>query len=159
ARLIASVLSCLATRESAVFSAALRKGIDEAFLKRMMMKKLFRFAALLYFASPLLATSYFTDRLDDPRAVFLTPDKFPVRGDGIVDDSDALQQAIDKVQETTNQGILFVPSGRYRLSRTVYIWPGIRLIGYGKTRPVLVLGANTPAFQTGPSYLIFFAGR
>src|SRR5215469_15088890 len=125
----------------------------------MTMKKLFRFAALLYFASPLLATSYFTDRLDDPRAVFLTPDKFPVRGDGIVDDSDALQQAIDKVQETTNQGILFVPSGRYRLSRTVYIWPGIRLIGYGKTRPVLVLGANTPAFQTGPSYMIFFAGR
>ena len=125
----------------------------------MTMKKLFRFAALLYFASPLLATSYFTDRLDDPRAVFLTPDKFLVRGDGIVDDSDALQQAIDKVQETTNQGILFVPSGRYRLSRTVYIWPGIRLIGYGKTRPVLVLGANTPAFQTGPSYMIFFAGR
>jgi hypothetical protein len=125
----------------------------------MMMKKLFRFAALLYFASPLLATSYLTDRLDDPRAVFLTPDKFPVGGDGIVDDSDALQQAIDKVQETTNQGILFVPSGRYRLSRTVYIWPGIRLIGYGQTRPVLVLGTNTPAFQTGPSYMIFFAGR
>jgi len=124
-----------------------------------MMKKLFPFATLLYLASPLLATSNFTDRLDDPRAVYLTPDKFPVQGDGVADDSDALQQAIDKVQETTNQGILFLPSGRYRLTRTVYIWPGIRLIGFGKTRPVFVLGPNTPAFQNGPSYMIFFAGR
>ena len=124
-----------------------------------MMKKLFPFATLLYFVSPLLATSYFTDRLDDPRAVYLTSDKFKVRGDGVADDSDALQQAIDKVQETTNQGILFLPSGRYRLTRTVYIWPGIRLIGYGETRPVFVLGPNTPAFQNGPSYMIFFAGR
>lgn len=123
------------------------------------MKKLIRFATLVYFSSPLLATSYFTERLDDLRAVYLTPDRFPVHGDGVADDSDALQQAVDKVQETTNQGIVFVPSGRYRLSRTVYIWPGIRLIGYGKTRPVLVLGANTAAFQTGPSYMIFFAGR
>jgi len=124
-----------------------------------MMKKLLPFATLLCFASPLLATSYFTDRLDDPRAVYLTPDKFPVQGDGVADDSDALQQAIDRVQETTNQGILFLPSGRYRLTRTVYIWPGIRLIGYGETRPVFVLGPNTPAFQNGPSYMIFFAGR
>jgi sugar lactone lactonase YvrE len=123
-----------------------------------MIKKLFPFATLLCFASPLLATSYFTDRPDDPRAVYLTPDKFSVRADGIADDTDALQQAIDKVQETTNQGILFLPSGRYRVSRTVYIWPGVRVIGYGKIRPVIVLGAATPAFQTGPSYMIFFAG-
>jgi sugar lactone lactonase YvrE len=123
-----------------------------------MIKKLFPFATLLYFASPLLATSYFTERPDDPRAVYLTPDKFPVHADGIADDTDALQQAIDKVQETTNQGILFLPSGRYRITRTVYIWPGVRVIGYGKTRPVIVLGPATPAFQTGPSYMIFFAG-
>ena len=124
-----------------------------------MMKKLFPFATLLCFASPLLATSYFTERPDDPRAVYLTPDKFPVHADGIADDTDALQQAIDKVEETTNQGILFLPSGRYRITRTVYIWPGIRVIGYGRTRPVIVLGPATPAFQTGPSYMIFFAGR
>src|ERR1700741_4726716 len=123
-----------------------------------MIKKLFPFATLLYFASPLQATSYFTDRPDDPRAVYLTPDKFPVHADGIADDTDPLQQAIDKVQETMNQGILFLPSGRYRIPRTVYIWPGIRVIGYGRPRPVIVLGPATPAFQTGPSYMIFFAG-
>jgi len=123
-----------------------------------MMKALFALAALLILSSSLLATSYYTDRLEDPRAVYLTPDKFPVHADGFADDSDALQAAINKVQETTNQGILFLPSGRYRLTRTIYIWPGTRVIGYGKTRPVLVLGANTPGYQQGLSYMIFFAG-
>ena len=81
-----------------------------------------------------------------------------MKGDGIADDSAVLQQAINQIQERTNQGILFVPPGRYRLSRTVYIWPGIRLIGFGPTRPAFVLAANTPGFQQGPSYMLFFAG-
>ena len=104
------------------------------------------------------AESYFAERPDDARAVYLTADNFAVHGDGLADDSDALQQAIDKIQETRNQGILFVPSGRYRVTRTIYIWPGIRIFGYGKTRPVIVLGANTAGFQQGPKYMVFFAG-
>jgi sugar lactone lactonase YvrE len=62
------------------------------------------------------------------------------------------------VQHDRNQGIVFVPSGRYRLSRTIYIWPGIRLIGFGATRPTFVLAPNTPGFQQGPAYMVFFAG-
>ena len=46
-----------------------------------------------------------------------------MNADGIADDSAGLQQAINKVQETTNQGILFIPAGRYRLTKTIYIWP------------------------------------
>ncbi len=122
------------------------------------MKTLLVFTTLLFSCSPLLANSYYTDRPDDARAIYLTRDNFPVHGDGIADDSDALQEAINKVQETRFQGILFVPSGRYRLSKTIYIWPGIRVIGYGLTRPVLVLGPNTPGYQQGPAYMIFFAG-
>jgi hypothetical protein len=124
-----------------------------------MTKTLLVLAILLCLSQRLLAsTSVFTKRPDDPSAVDLTPDKFPVHGDGIADDSDALQQAINKIQETTNQGILFLPSGRYRITRTIFIWPGIRIFGYGKTRPVVVLGANTPDYREGPSYMIFFAG-
>jgi hypothetical protein len=114
--------------------------------------------AILLSAVPVFASSYYPGRLDDAKAIYLTPQNFPVKGDGIADDSDILQQAINTVQEKTNQGILFVPSGRYRLTKTVYIWPGIRLIGFGPARPTFVLAANTPGFQQKPAYMLFFAG-
>lgn len=111
-------------------------------------------------AVPLWGDSYYTVRLDDPQAVYLTRESFPVHGDGLADDTAAIQQAIDKVQETANQGIVFVPEGRYRLSNTVYIWPGIRLIGYGATRPVFVLGENSTGYQDKDNlkYMLFFSG-
>lgn len=102
--------------------------------------------------------SYYRSRLEDARAIYLTPDNFPVKADGVADDSQALQSAIDAVQEKTNQGILFIPSGRYRITKTIYVWPGIRLIGFGSTRPVFVLADNTPGFQQEPAYMVFFAG-
>lgn len=122
------------------------------------MKTILVCAALLVLCSPSFSDSYYKDRPEDARAIYLTNDRFPVHGDGAADDSNALQTAIDQVQETHFQGILFVPSGRYRLSKTIYIWPGIRVIGYGATRPVFVLAAHTPGFQTGPAYMFFFAG-
>jgi hypothetical protein len=122
------------------------------------MKPILSLAIALFFATPLFADSYYTNRPDDPKAVYLTADNFSVHGDGVADDTDALQNAINKVQEAHYQGIVFVPSGRYRITRTVYIWPGIRVIGFGKNRPVLVLGANTSGYQQGPTYMVFFAG-
>ena len=122
------------------------------------MRKTLVAAAILSSVVPLLGSSYYPARLNDPRAIYLTQENFAVKSDGIADDSAALQQAINQIQEKTNQGILFVPAGRYRLTRTIYIWPGIRLIGFGSTRPAFVLAANTPGFQHGPSYMLFFAG-
>jgi sugar lactone lactonase YvrE len=104
------------------------------------------------------SSSNYTSRLDDPKAIYLTPENFPVKADGVADDSAPIQSAIDKLQETRNQGILFVPSGRYRVTKTIYVWPGIRIIGYGATRPIFVLAANTPRFQHDPNNMIFFAG-
>ena len=104
------------------------------------------------------SASFYPVRLDDPEAVDLTPANFPVHGDGVADDSAALQQAIDKVAETHGEGIVFVPSGRYRITRTIYVWGSVRVIGYGSTRPVIVLGANTPGFQQGLGYMVFFSG-
>ena len=117
------------------------------------------FAAQLAMAT-FWGASYYTVRLDDPKAVYLTAENFPVRADGLADDTGAIQQAIDKVQETTSQGIVFVPLGRYRLSKTINIWPGIRVIGYGSTRPVFLLPPNTPGYQDKDNerYMIFFAG-
>src|SRR6267154_2986199 len=116
---------------------------------------------LLLLATPIRAQSYCPLRLDDPKAVYLTPENFPVHADGIADDTEALQFAINKVQETTGEGIVFVPSGRYRLTATVYVWGGIRVIGFGSTRPVLVLGDNTPGYtdKTQEKYMVFFSGN
>jgi hypothetical protein len=107
------------------------------------------------------ASSYYTVRPDDPKAALLTRERFGAVGDGIADDTTALQKAVDAVQEATGEGIVFVPEGRYRLSTTLYVWPGIRVIGYGARRPALVLGDRTPGYQDPetPRYLVFFAGR
>ena len=123
-------------------------------------RKLLILALALLWATAASAsgTSYYPSRLQDSKAVYLDSAEFSVHGDGQTDDTDALQSAINKVQRDRNQGIVFVPSGRYRLSRTIYVWPGIRLIGFGATRPTFVLARNTPGFQQGPAYMVFFAG-
>ena len=107
------------------------------------------------------SVSYYVSRPDDPRAVYLTAERFGMVGDGVADDRAALQKAIDTVQETTGEGIVFVPAGRYRLSAALHVWPGIRVIGYGARRPAFVLGERTPGYADPekPAYLVFFAGR
>lgn len=104
------------------------------------------------------AASLYTVRLDDPEAVYLTRDRFPVHGDGIGDDSAALQAAIDAMESAHGEGVVFIPEGRYRISRTIYVWPGVRIIGYGAHRPVFVLADNTPGYQHDLAYVFFFAG-
>ncbi|NUQ30324.1 MAG: hypothetical protein HOQ35_17665 [Acidobacteriaceae bacterium] len=110
-------------------------------------------AVLLATAVGAEARSVYTLRPDDPHAVYLEKGAFGVKGDGGADDSDALQAAINKVQETTGAGIVYLPQGRYRLTKTIYVWAGIRIVGYGAERPVLFLAPNTPGFQEGHDFL------
>ncbi len=119
----------------------------------------FFFTGVVVSSGSSYGASFYPNRLDDPAAVYLTRDSFPVHGDGVGDDSVALQQAIDKVASNPGAGVLFVPQGTYRLTKTVYVWPGVRLIGYGDRQPVLTLGENTPGFQEGTGkYMLFFSG-
>ncbi|WP_220399006.1 glycoside hydrolase family 55 protein [Granulicella sp. WH15] len=118
---------------------------------------------ILFFVSFLststcVADSAYPLRLEDASAVYLVPGRFHVRGDGVADDSAAVQAAIDEVQATKGEGIVFIPQGRYSITRTIYLWPGIRIIGYGTQRPVFVLGDRTPGYQAGIAYMFFFAG-
>src|ERR1700691_2052702 len=122
------------------------------------MKMLLLCAMLLGISSFASASSVFPSRLDDPKAVYLTAQEFGAHGDGIGDDASAIQAAIDKAGGSVREGIVFVPSGRYRLTRTLYLWPGVRLIGYGDARPVFVLADNTPGFQTGVGVMVMFTG-
>jgi sugar lactone lactonase YvrE len=117
------------------------------------------FAAFICSASlSASAASVFTTRIDDPQAVYLNGQEFGARGDGKADDSSAVQAAIDKAESTAREGIVFVPSGHYRLTRTIFVWPGVRVFGYGTTRPVLYLADHTPGFQIGAADMVIFAG-
>ncbi len=102
--------------------------------------------------------SVISTRLDDPKAVYLTASEFGAHGDGQTDDTAAIQAAIDKAENNVREGIVFVPPGRYRLTRTVYVWPGVRVFGYGATRPVFLLADRTPGFQTGVGVMVMFTG-
>jgi hypothetical protein len=112
------------------------------------------FTALALMATTAIAsTSAFQSAPPDPRAVTVKG-----KGDGRADDSDAIQHAVDQAAEQGGGGVVFLPSGRYRISRTILVWPAVRLFGTGRTRPVLVLGDNTPGFQHGIGSMVVFTG-
>jgi sugar lactone lactonase YvrE len=113
-------------------------------------------ALLLATSLPARGASVFTTRLEDPGAVYVTPEAFGVRGDGATDDSEGLQAALDQAAAAGNGGVVFLPSGRYRLTRTLYVWRSVRVIGYGATRPVFVLADGTPGYQKGLGLMVMF---
>lgn len=116
------------------------------------MNKILLSALTFCLCSAAFAASVITTRLDDPKAIYL--DGPAASGDS----SSALQAAIDKAAGAAREGIVFVPEGRYALTRTIYVWPGVRLIGYGATRPVFVLPPHTPGFQKGMGVMVMFTG-
>jgi hypothetical protein len=104
--------------------------------------------------SALAATSAFEKAPAEARAVTVK-----AKGDGRADDTDAIQAALDKAAaDFAGGGVVFLPSGRYRISRTILVWPALRVFGVGPTRPVLVLGDNTAGFQKGLGSMVVFTG-
>jgi hypothetical protein len=103
--------------------------------------------------------SIYPERLDDPAAIYADGSFAPELSPGH-DVTESLQAAIDAVAQRGTFGLIFIPSGEYRLSDTVYIWKGIRLIGYGPTRPRFVLPSGTPGYaEAEPKYLFHFASN
>lgn len=110
--------------------------------------------------------SVYRQKPGDQEALFFTPEQFSIKADGKSDVSDALQAALNQVKREKSFGILFIPEGKYRISRTIYIPPAVRVIGYGEKRPVFILGKNTPGFQEEVSgdkgkanYMFWFTGN
>jgi len=120
------------------------------------MKRKLIAAALL--SAPVMASaaslSVYTTMPNDPLAVVVKG-----VGDGRADDTGAIQAAIDQAAGQGGGGIVFLPAGRYRISRSIIVPPAVRIFGVGKTRPVILLGANTPGFDKGVATMIVFSGR
>jgi hypothetical protein len=113
-------------------------------------------AAALVAPAPALAatTSVYLTAPQDARAI-------TVRGvgDGRADDSVAIQQAIDAAAQGGQGGVVFLPSGRYRISRTIFVRSAVRIFGVGATRPEIVLGDNSEGFGAGVAAMLAFTGE
>ncbi|MCC2973628.1 glycosyl hydrolase family 28-related protein [Massilia sp. IC2-476] len=90
---------------------------------------------------------------DDPRAI-----QVRAPGDGRTDATAAIQAAIDGAANKGGGGVVFLPSGRYRITRSILIPLAVRVYGVGPTRPVLVLARDTPGFQKGVGTMVVFMG-
>ena len=108
-------------------------------------------------------TSFYTEKLKDENAVYFSEEYFDIKSDGSMDVSKQLQEAIYTVVKKAGYGVLFVPEGRYLLSKTIYIPKAVRLIGYGAKRPQFFLKDFAPGFDTpdenakgGFRYLFWF---
>ncbi|RIQ22295.1 glycosyl hydrolase family 28-related protein [Jiangella rhizosphaerae] len=110
----------------------------------------------------------------DPTAVVLGSPGFAVHGDGVGDDTAAVQAAVDEASRRgianklgdilggardfphgDGGGVVLVPEGTYRLSAPINVWDSVRIVGYGTSRPVFVLGASTPGYATGTPRDVF----
>lgn len=109
--------------------------------------------------------SIYTSKPDDPEGYYFTPENYGIKADGKADVSVALQEAVNTLKREKNFGILYIPEGKYRLSRTIYIPAAVRLIGYGAERPEFILSKNSPGFEEEPAddkgkakYMFWFTG-
>ncbi len=62
------------------------------------------------------------------------------KGDGVTDDTKAIQAAIDQYPA------IFIPTGWYRVSETIHLQPNTALIGLNPIATQLILANNTEAF-------------
>ncbi|MES2898503.1 MAG: glycosyl hydrolase family 28-related protein [Pseudomonadota bacterium] len=107
----------------------------------------------LAFVAQASSISAFQAMPDDPRAI-----KVQAKGDGKTDDTASIEAAIDRAANNGNGGVVFLPSGRYRITRSILIPLAVRVYGIGPTRPVFVLAKNTPGFQKGVGTMVVFMG-
>lgn len=129
-------------------------------MKLLDMKTTKVFLIILFF-NPFvtMAQSVYTNVPDDQNALFFTSELFNVKPNGKQDVSEALQFAINQLKKEKNFGVLFIPEGKYLISKTIYVPKAIRIIGYGKNRPEFILAKNTKGYQDELNYMFWFTNN
>ena len=110
--------------------------------------------------------SFFKSKPVDKMGIYFTEENYNIKSDGSMDVSEQLQKAVGDVVASNGCGIVFVPEGKYMLSQTILIPRGVRIIGYGASRPVFVLKDNAEGFNQpneankgGYNYLFWFVSE
>lgn len=120
----------------------------------MVLKNISFIACLLMFVSSTLVQavnrhSVYTQKPMDSEAYYFTPENYGFKADGKSDVTEALQQAIFQVKREKNFGILFIPEGEYRISKTIQVPSSVRLIGYGKNVRSFIWARRLPDSRKG----------
>jgi sugar lactone lactonase YvrE len=118
-----------------------------------------RLLILFFYPFITMAQSVYTNVPEDQEALFFTSELFNIKANGKQDVSDALQLAINTLKKEKNFGILFVPEGKYLISKTIYVPKAIRIIGYGQNRPEFILAKNTVGYQDKLNYMFWFTSN
>lgn len=81
-----------------------------------------------------------------PASSFISARSAGARGDGNTDDTAALQDALNRA--VSEQKVVFFDHGVYKITKTLYIPPGSRLVG--EAYSVIMASGNTWASNTNP---------
>jgi hypothetical protein len=93
--------------------------------------------------------NYAVSSKDLPCAYYVSAKDFGAVGDGVADDTTALQAALNHAQK--NRSVCYVPAGHYRLNGSLVVPPGVTLCGTGQ-------GVIHPQYPTG-TVLLAYAGK
>ena len=75
---------------------------------------------------------------------------FGAKGDGVADDTIAIQAAIDRdrgIEYEKKPAVVFLPPGTYRISDTLILWKWTHLVGDASSPPTIVLSGSSPGFD------------
>ena len=67
--------------------------------------------------------SIYKQKFADPNAEYFTPENYGIKADGKMDVSDQLQAAINKVKTEKSFGTLYIPEGKYLISKRINKFP------------------------------------
>jgi polygalacturonase len=130
-------------------------------LKRLFTKRVLSHLALAALISGVALANSIASAAPSKSVYLSTPPDsaaVQVKRDRKIDDGEAIQAAIDEAHANGAGGVVFLPSGRYKITKTLFIWPSVRVFGVGPTRPVLELPDHTPGFDHGVAAMIVFTG-
>lgn len=152
-------------KKSWIFYPSYKNNIHSESMSGCMVKFLYmkpiKILLIILFFIPFVtkAQSVYTNAPDDQEALFFTSESFNIKANGKQDVSDALQLAINKLKKERNFGILFIPEGKYLISKTIYVPKAIRIIGYGQNRPEFILAKNTDGYLDEFNYMFWFTSN
>ncbi len=104
----------------------------------MIKKRLFCIGLIICLCLSFANISFAYSYMDSENYIDLK--KYGAKGDGVTDDSDALQSAIDALSSSHDKGVIYVPAGQYVLQKKINLAQGVTISGAGAGTEFIIRG-------------------